>query len=144
MCATMESKDQYKYLKTSGASSRCPVSLCPHGCVPISGWDISRIISTGIKLQSTHILCVPSFFSTKIIGAPHCEELGRINFLSSNSFNCFLSSSNSPTDILYGLLAVGVVPGKRSMMNSMSHSGGIPGRSSGNRWHTWQIIGKHV
>ncbi|PVH31979.1 hypothetical protein PAHAL_9G280500 [Panicum hallii] len=51
--------------------------------------------------------------------------------LSSNSFSYFLSSSNSPTDILYGLLAIGAVPSKRSMRNSMSRSGGIPGNSSG-------------
>src|SRR6185437_1969718 len=74
----------------------------------------------------------PSFLSTKITGAHHGDELARINFLSNNSFNCFLSSSSSPADILYGLLAIGAVPGKRSMINSMSRSGGIPGKSSGN------------
>src|SRR6185437_10681737 len=74
----------------------------------------------------------PSFLSTKITGAPHGDDLARINFLSNNSFICFLSSSSSPVDNLYGLLAIGAVPGKRSMMNSMSRSGGIPGKSSGN------------
>jgi hypothetical protein len=50
---------------------------------------------------------------------------------SCNSVNYFLSSFNSSTDILYGRLEVGVVPGKRSLTNSTSLSGGIPGNSSG-------------
>jgi hypothetical protein len=33
-------------------------------------------------------------------------------------------------DILYGRLEIGVVPGKRSMTNSTSLSGGIPSNSS--------------
>jgi hypothetical protein len=41
-----------------------------------------------------------------------------------------LSSFNSSTDILYGRLEIGAVPGKRSMTNSTSVSGGIPGNSS--------------
>jgi hypothetical protein len=48
-----------------------------------------------------------------------------------NSVNCFLSSFNSSTDILYGLFDMGAVPGKRSMTNSNSLSGGILGNSSG-------------
>jgi hypothetical protein len=48
-----------------------------------------------------------------------------------NLVNCFLSSFNSSTDILYGLFEMGAVPGKRSMTNSTSLSGGIPGNSSG-------------
>jgi hypothetical protein len=32
-----------------------------------------------------HILCVPSFFGTKIMGAPHGDALGRIYPLSNNS-----------------------------------------------------------
>ena len=50
---------------------------------------------------------------------------------SCNSVNCFLSSFSSSTDILYGLFEMGAVPGKRSITNSNSLSGGIPGNSSG-------------
>jgi hypothetical protein len=50
---------------------------------------------------------------------------------SCNSVNCFLSSFNSSTDILFGLFEMGAVPGKRSMTNSTSLSGGIPGNSLG-------------
>jgi hypothetical protein len=50
---------------------------------------------------------------------------------SCNSVYCFLSYFNSSTDILYGLFEMGAVPGKRSMTNSTSLSGGIPGNSSG-------------
>jgi hypothetical protein len=49
---------------------------------------------------------------------------------SCNSINCFLSSFNSSTDILYGLFAMGAVPGKRAITNSTSLSGGILGNSS--------------
>ena len=42
-----------------------------------------------------------------------------------------LSSFSSSTDILYSHLEIGVVPGKRSMTNSTSVSGGIPSNSSG-------------
>jgi hypothetical protein len=49
---------------------------------------------------------------------------------SCNSFNCFLSCFSSSTDILYGRFEIGAVPGKRSMTNSTSLSGGIPGNSS--------------
>jgi hypothetical protein len=45
---------------------------------------------------------------------------------------CFLSSSNSFTGILYGLLEIGGVKGNNSITNSMSRSGGIPDNSSGN------------
>jgi hypothetical protein len=48
-----------------------------------------------------------------------------------NSVSCSLSSFNSSTDILYGHLEIGAVLGKRSMTNSTSLSGGIPGNSSG-------------
>jgi hypothetical protein len=50
---------------------------------------------------------------------------------SCNSVNCFLSSFNSSTDILYGLFEMGAILGKRSMTNSTSLSGGIPSNSSG-------------
>jgi hypothetical protein len=56
-----------------------------------------------------------------------------MNPASFNSVNCFLSSFNSSTDILYGLFEMGVVPGKRSMINSTSLSGGILGNSSGKK-----------
>jgi hypothetical protein len=49
---------------------------------------------------------------------------------SCNSVNCFLSSFNSSTDILYGLFEMGAVLGKRSMTNSTSLSAGILGNSS--------------
>jgi hypothetical protein len=58
------------------------------------------------------------------------EELGRMYPTSCNSVNCFLSSFNSSTDILYGLFEMGAVPGKRSITNSTSLSGGIPGNCS--------------
>jgi hypothetical protein len=48
-----------------------------------------------------------------------------------NSVSCFLSSFNSSTNILYGLLEIGAVRGKRSITNSTSLSGGIPGNSPG-------------
>jgi hypothetical protein len=50
---------------------------------------------------------------------------------SCNSVKCFLSSFNSSTYILYGRLEIGAVLGKRSMTNSTSESGGIPGNYSG-------------
>jgi hypothetical protein len=50
---------------------------------------------------------------------------------SCNFVNCFLSSFYSSTDILHGLFEMGAVPGKRSITNSTSLSGGIPGNSSG-------------
>jgi hypothetical protein len=50
---------------------------------------------------------------------------------SCNSVNCFLSSFNYSTDILYGIFEIGAVPCKRSMTNSTSLSSGIPGNSSG-------------
>jgi hypothetical protein len=50
---------------------------------------------------------------------------------SCNYVNCFLSSFNSSTNILYGLFEMGEVPGKRSITNLTSLSSGIPGNSSG-------------
>jgi hypothetical protein len=43
-----------------------------------------------------------------------------------------LSSTNSFTSILYGLLEIGGVLGSNSIMNSMSRSSGIPDNSSRN------------
>src|SRR4051812_21387199 len=65
-------------------------------------------------------------------GAPQDEELGWINPFYNCSPSCFLSSFSSSTDILYGLLAIGPEPGTKSIRNSTSLSGGIPGNSSGN------------
>jgi hypothetical protein len=48
-----------------------------------------------------------------------------------DSFTYFLSSSNSLTPILYGLLAIGVVPSTHSIINSMSWSGGILSTKAG-------------
>src|SRR3954469_24940526 len=52
--------------------------------------------------------------------------------LSNNSLICFLISTKSCAGILYGLFDIGPVPGKSSIKNSMSLSGGMPGNSSGN------------
>src|SRR4051812_34872230 len=79
-----------------------------------------------------HNLCVLSFFSTNKTGAPQDEELGWINPFCNCSLSCFLSTFSSSTDILYGLLAIGPEPGTKSIRNSTSLSGGIPGNSSGN------------
>src|SRR3954463_7375897 len=78
----------------------------------------------------------PSFFFTSNTGAPHGETLGRINFFSSNSSNCFFSSANSDADIRYGAIDTGLVPGTNSIANSTSLSGGnsltSSGKTSGN------------
>jgi hypothetical protein len=66
------------------------------------------------------------------MGAPQGDELGHMNPLACSSAICFLSSTNSFTSILYGLLEIGGVPGNNSIRNYMSRSGGIPGNSSGN------------
>src|SRR3954447_14072364 len=79
-----------------------------------------------------HNHCVLSFFSTNKTGAPQDEELGWINPFCSCSPSSFLSSFSSSTDILYGLFAIGPDPGTKSIRNSTSLSGGIPGSSSGN------------
>src|SRR3954462_14399786 len=79
-----------------------------------------------------HNLWLLSFFSTNKTGAPQDEELGWIKPFCNCSQSCFLSSFNSSTDILYGLFAIGPDPGSKSIRNSTSLSGGIPGNSSGN------------
>src|SRR3954467_10183390 len=78
-----------------------------------------------------HSLIEPSFFFTSNTGAPHGETLGRINFFSSNSSNCFFSSANSDGDIRYGAIDTGLVPGTNSIENSTSLSGGNSFTSSG-------------
>jgi hypothetical protein len=47
-----------------------------------------------------HNLWVPSFFGTKIIGAPHRDELGQINPFSSNFLMCSFNLANSRVAIL--------------------------------------------
>src|SRR3954468_4189332 len=61
--------------------------------------------------------------------------------------SCFFNSASSDGFILYGLWAMGPVPGISSMINSISRSGGIPGKTSGNTlgysqtiW-TWSMVG---
>jgi hypothetical protein len=62
---------------------------------------------------------------------------------SCNFINCFFSSFNSSTDILYGRLKVGAAPGKGPMINSTSLYGGITGNSSrktsGKSLTTWML-----
>src|SRR3954466_1481975 len=79
-----------------------------------------------------HNLWLLSFFSTNNTGAPQDEELGWMNPFCNCSPSCFLSSFSSSNDILYGLFAIGPDPGTKSIRNSKSLSGGIPGNSSGN------------
>src|SRR3954466_1231820 len=73
----------------------------------------------------------PSFFFTNNTGAPHGETLGRMNFFSRNSSNCFFNSANSDGDIRYGVIDTGLVPGINSIVNSTSLSGGKSFTSSG-------------
>ena len=78
-----------------------------------------------------HSLKLSSFFFKNKAGHPQGEVLGWMNPLSSNSCNCLFNSANSVGGILYGLLETGVVPSCNSIENSISRSGGIPGKSSG-------------
>lgn len=57
-----------------------------------------------------HILSSPDFFFTNKTGEPNGELLGLINLLSNNICNCFLSSSCSANDNLYGALLGGLTP----------------------------------
>src|SRR3954469_20322446 len=77
-----------------------------------------------------HSLIVPSFFLTNNTGAPHGDILFSMNFSSINSSSCTLSSTNSAGDIRYDGIAIGVAPGIRSMVNSVSLTGGSPGNFS--------------
>jgi hypothetical protein len=61
-----------------------------------------------------HIPCDPSIFCTTRTGAPQGEEFEPMYPASCRSVNCFLSSFSSSTDILYGRLKVGAVPGNSS------------------------------
>jgi hypothetical protein len=62
------------------------------------------------------------------IGAPQGDELGRKNPFDCNSAICFFSSASSFTAILYDLIEIGGVLGSKSIINSMSRSGGVPGK----------------
>src|SRR3954469_10983257 len=77
------------------------------------------------------MLIEPSFFLTNSTGAPHGDTLGRINFFSNNSSNCFFNSANSDADMRYGAIDTGLVPGINSIANSTSLSGGNSLTSSG-------------
>jgi hypothetical protein len=67
-----------------------------------------------------------------MVGHAHGDEFSLINPFASKSCNCVFSSANSLVGIRYDLLEIGVVPGFNSITNSMSQSGGNPGKSSGN------------
>src|SRR2546430_5066441 len=67
-----------------------------------------------------HSLIIPSFFMTNNMGAPHGDTLFSMNFNSINSSSCTLSSTNSAGDIRYDGIAIGVAPGIKSMVNSVS------------------------
>src|SRR3954469_17763002 len=85
-----------------------------------------------------HSLIVPTFFLTNNTGAPHRDTLFSMNFSSINSSSCTLSSTNSASDIRYDGIAIGVAPGIRSMVNSVSLTGGNPGNISGNT--SWNSV----
>jgi hypothetical protein len=75
------------------------------------------------------------------MGAPQGDELGRMNPLACSLDICFLSSTNSFTGILYGLIEIGGVLGSNSLRNSMSRSSGIPSNSSGNTFESsWTTL----
>jgi hypothetical protein len=71
-------------------------------------------------------------------GAPQGDELGQINHFDCNSAICFFISTSSFMSILHGPLEIWGVPGNKSIMNSMSRSGGIPNNYSGNTFgYSW-------
>jgi hypothetical protein len=75
------------------------------------------------------------------MGAPQGNELGWMNPFDCNSAICLFSSASSFTDILYGLLEIGGIPGSISIINLMSRSGGIPGKSYGNMFgYSWTTL----
>ena len=73
----------------------------------------------------------PSFFLTNSIGAPHGDELGRMNPFSINYSSYAFNSFSSLGVIQYGALEIGCVPGKNSIVKSAPLRGGNPGSSSG-------------
>ena len=78
-----------------------------------------------------HSQRVLSFFFTNRTRAPHGEVFGLMNPLSSNSCNWTLSSYNSTSAILCGVIEMGKVPGCNSILKSTTLYGGNPGSSSG-------------
>jgi hypothetical protein len=84
------------------------------------------------SIVHTHIRRVWSCFFTKMVGQHHGEELSLINPFSNRSCSCVFNSANSLGCMQYDLLEIGVVPGFNSMTNSISLSGGNPGKSSRN------------
>ena len=87
------------------------------------------------------ILHDPSFFLTKIIGAPHGDTLGCISPKSNNSFNCIFNSCNLGVDIRYGVLEIGFVPSFRSIVNSNYLFEGKPGSSLGKTLENYDTTG---
>ena len=77
------------------------------------------------------IVSEPSFFRTNRTGTLHGEWLGRIRPLSINSLSCGFISFSSVGAKRYGAREIGAVLRINSMQNSISRSGGSPGRSSG-------------
>jgi hypothetical protein len=65
-------------------------------------------------------------------GQTQGDELGWIKPLSYKSWSWIFNSTNSTGVIRYGALDIGVVPRCNSILNLMTLSGGIPGKSSGN------------
>ena len=74
----------------------------------------------------------PSFFFMNSTGAPQGEWLGRMNPFSIISSNWTFSSFSSAGASRYGAREIGAVPGINSMLNTISLSGGNPGKSFGN------------
>jgi len=75
------------------------------------------------------------------MGAPQGDTLGRMNPLSRSSCNCSFNSFSSSGAIWYGALDIGLVPDNKSMVNSISLSGGNPGSSYGNTSTKSRTIG---
>jgi hypothetical protein len=88
-----------------------------------------------------HIRKEPSFFLTKIIGAPQGETLGLINPKSSISFNCICNSQSFGVVILYSVLEIGFAPGFSSMEKSSSLLGGNLDNSFGKTSLNYDNIG---
>jgi hypothetical protein len=75
------------------------------------------------------------------MGAPQGDELGRMNPFAYSSDICFLSSTNSLTAILYGLLEIVGVLGSNSIRNSMLRSYDMCGKSSRNTsGYSWTTL----
>jgi hypothetical protein len=66
-----------------------------------------------------NLLCSIFLFHEQHGCAPQVDQLGRINPFNCNLAICFISSTSSFSDILSGLLEIGVVPDSKSIMNLM-------------------------